>query len=70
MVKHCEICRTATEGAPLCDRCARILRRDCQLVHLAIVAGACVGSSTIRNLRRDEETLAEYDEWKEAQCST
>ena len=39
------------------------LRRDCKLVHLAITAGACVGSGTIRNLRRDEEKLKEYDEW-------
>ena len=64
MVKHCELCRTETTGAPLCDKCARILRRDCQLVHLAIASGAHVGSATIGNLRRDEALLKEYDGWK------
>ena len=64
MVKHCELCRTETDG-PLCDRCTRKLRRDCQLVHLAITRRVCLGSGTIRNLREDERWLAEYDEWKE-----
>ena len=59
--RRCSICRTETDG-PLCARCARKLRRDCQLVHLAIAAGAHVGSGTIRNLERDKELLAEYDE--------
>ena len=62
-VRYCSICHAETTGAPLCARCARHLRRECKLVHEAITAGACVGSGTIRNLRRDEERLAEYDEW-------
>jgi len=41
------------------------MRRDCQLVHLAIAAGACVGSGTVDNLREDERLLKEYDKWKE-----
>jgi len=65
MVKYCEICRAETDGAPLCDRCARKLRNDCRLVHLAIAARAGVGSGTINNLREDERRLAEYDKWKE-----
>lgn len=70
MVKHCSICICpATRGAPLCDRCAAHLRRECKLAHLAIAAGACVGGGAIRNLRRDEERLAEYDEWKAQEMS-
>jgi len=64
-VRHCEICRTETDGAPLCDRCARKLRNDCRLVHLAIAARAGVGSGAVDNLRRDEALLARYDERKE-----
>ena len=58
--RHCSICRTETAG-PLCDPCARRLRRDCNLIHLAIAANVCVGSGTIANLRRDEALVAEYD---------
>lgn len=66
MVKHCSICRKETAGAPLCDQCARKMRRDCKLVHLDIAGGACGGSGTVDNLRRDEALLKGYDEWKEA----
>jgi len=59
MTKHCSKCHTEID--PLCDCRADRLRRDCNLIHLAIAAGACVGSGTIDNLRRDEALLEEYD---------
>ncbi len=70
MVRHCSICRTETTGAPLCDRCAVQVHSNCSMARLAIAAGACVDSGAVRNLRRDEALVAEYDEWKEARCST
>lgn len=68
--RHCSICLTPTDGAPLCDRCARHLRRDCRLAHLAIAKGACVGSGTVRNLRQGEGLLTRYDLWQERPRAT
>lgn len=64
--RYCLRCPTRTAGAALCDRCARHLRQECRLAHLAIARGVNLYSGAIANLRRDEALLAEYDEWKEA----
>lgn len=59
MVKQCVRCHTEIHGS-LCDCQADRLRRDCRLAHLAIAAGACVGSGAL---------LAEYDEAWEAKLA-
>jgi len=63
--RYCSTCRMPTDGAPLCNRCARPMRRDCKVTRLAIIARAGVGSGTIRNLRRDEALLEGQAEWEE-----
>ena len=64
--RHCSTCRTATDGAPLCDQCADRLRHEQASTAKAIEDCTCFGEGTIDDLLQNERMLAEYDEWKEA----